>query len=107
MDDKALWRRVFDNAERAVTPRLEALVRSPEFAKTAALSMQARAAVRSGVTAVSARAWHALNLPAGTDVKRLRAQLGAMDRELRRLSLRLELARPEDEDTPADPDEVG
>jgi hypothetical protein len=37
-------------------------------------------------------AWplHACNLPAGTDISRLRRQLGELDREVRRL--RLELA---------------
>jgi hypothetical protein len=31
-----------------------------------------------------------VNLPAGTDVARLRTQVGALDREVRRLALRLE-----------------
>jgi hypothetical protein len=31
-----------------------------------------------------------VNLPAGTDLARLRAQVGALDREVRRLTLRLE-----------------
>ena len=34
--------------------------------------------------------WHLLNLPTGSGVTRLRRQLGALDREIRRLSLQLE-----------------
>ena len=40
---------------------------------------------------VAARVWHLVNLPAGTDVHRLRKQIGALDRDVRRLSLQLEL----------------
>ena len=31
-----------------------------------------------------------MNLPAGTDLQRLRMQVGALDREVRRLSLQLD-----------------
>jgi hypothetical protein len=84
------WRHVFTAAERAVTTRLEALVRTSEFSKGAALAVRAQAAVRAQVAGLSSRAWHAVNLPAGTDIVRLRSQIGALDRELRRLSMRLE-----------------
>jgi hypothetical protein len=87
---KALWRRVFDTAEQSVTPKLEALVRTEEFSHGAALALRLMAAARWGAAAVSSRLWHSLNLPAGTDVQRVRWQLGAMDRELRRLGLRLD-----------------
>jgi hypothetical protein len=90
MADKALWRQVFDTAERSVTPRVEALVRTSEFSKGAALTIQLRAALRSRVSTLSAKAWHTLNLPAGTDIVRIRAQLAAIDRELRRLGMQAE-----------------
>ena len=55
--------------------------------------------------ALTARAWHLVNLPAGSDVSRLRAQIGALDREVRRLTLRLENERRPDrpDRTPTDP----
>ena len=40
--------------------------------------------------ALSARVWHLVNFPAGTDIAQLRAQIGALDREVRRLALHQE-----------------
>jgi hypothetical protein len=85
-----LWRRAYDTADRIVSPRLEELVRTPGFAQGAALLRWAEAVGRSAARDVSARAWHLLNLPAGSDVQRLRAQIGQLDREVRRLILRAE-----------------
>jgi hypothetical protein len=88
-----LWRQAYDAAERAVTPRVEGLVRTPGFALGVALARRVEAAARSTVRDATARAWHLVNLPAGSDVHRLRAQIGALDREVRRLTLRLENER--------------
>jgi hypothetical protein len=87
------WRRAYDTADRLVTPRLEELVRTPGFAQGAALLRRVEALSRSAARDVSARAWHLLNLPAGSDVHRLRAQIGQLDREVRRLTARLETER--------------
>ena len=85
-----LWRQAFDAAERAVTPRAEELVRSEGFHVGAALVRRARTLARDSARGLTARAWHLVNLPAGSDVSRLRAQIGSLDREVRRLSLQLE-----------------
>ncbi len=87
---QSLWRRLYDTAERAVAPRLESAVRTERFAQGAALAGWAQATARTHVEALSAQVWHLVNLPAGTDVTRLRTQIGALDREVRRLALRLE-----------------
>jgi hypothetical protein len=88
-----LWRRAYDLADRAVTPRAESFVRTPTFAQGAALVQQAQAMARGAVRNLTARAWHLVNLPAGSDISRLRAQVGALDREVRRLTLQLENER--------------
>jgi hypothetical protein len=93
MSDAPLWRQAFDSAERAVAPRAESLVRTPGFALGAALVRRAQTLARGTARDVTARAWHLLNLPAGSDVTRLRAQIGALDREVRRLGLQLEAER--------------
>jgi len=90
MAQPPLWRRLYDTAERAVAPHLESVVRSEHFARGTALAGWAQATARARVEALSARMWHLANLPAGTDIARLRTQVGALDREIRRLSLRLE-----------------
>ena len=93
MSDAPLWRQAFDKAERAVAPRAESLVRTPGFSLGAALVRRAQTLARGTARDVTARAWHLLNLPAGSDVTRLRAQIGALDREVRRLGLQLEAER--------------
>jgi hypothetical protein len=91
------WRQAFDAVERRVTPRAEEVVRSEAFAVGAALTRRAATLARGSARDLTTRAWHLLNLPAGTDVSRLRAQVGALDREVRRLTLQLEAARRETE----------
>jgi hypothetical protein len=88
-----LWRRAYDLADKAVTPRAESFVRTPTFAQGAALLQRAQAIARGAARDLTARAWHLVNLPAGSDISRLRAQVGALDREVRRLTLQLENER--------------
>ena len=97
MTEPPRWRQAFDAVERRVTPRAEEVVRSEAFAVGAALTRRAVTLARGTARGATARAWHLLNLPAGTDVSRLRAQVGALDREVRRLTLQLEAARRETE----------
>jgi hypothetical protein len=97
-----LWRQAFDVAERAVTPRVEAVVRTDHFARGAALATQAQAFAWKQVENVTSRLWHVINLPAGSDVARLRAQIGALDREVRRLTLKLEQHSPPGAVTPVE-----
>jgi hypothetical protein len=88
-----LWRQAYDAVEKAVTPRAEDLVRTEGFALGVAIARRASMVARSSARGLSARAWHLLNLPAGSDVQQLRAQVGALDREIRRLTVALESER--------------
>jgi hypothetical protein len=88
-----LWRQAYDAAERRVTPHADRLVRTPSFALGVAVLRRAQRLARSSAEGVTARAWHLLNLPAGSDVSRLRTQIGALDREVRRLAVQLETER--------------
>jgi hypothetical protein len=94
------WRQAFDTAERAVAPRAEQLVRTPAFSLGAALVRRAQTLVRGSARDLTARAWHLVNLPAGSDIGRLRAQIGALDREVRRLGIALEAERRRTATTP-------
>ncbi|PRZ42863.1 hypothetical protein CLV47_104211 [Antricoccus suffuscus] len=90
---KPLWRQIFDAVDGIVTPQLEAFVRSEQFCKELGRFGKAQAFLESQARDASARMWHILNLPAGSDISRLRKQLGALDREVRRLTLQLEQER--------------
>ncbi len=106
-----LWRQAFDAAERAVAPRAEELVRSEYFSLATALVRRAQTVAGRSVQGLSARAWHLVNLPAGSDISRLRAQIGALDREVRRLTVQLENERRRPraaaDATPEEPDADG
>jgi hypothetical protein len=96
-----LWRQAYDAADRAVAPRVTTIVRSARFARGLALTTRLRAVARTQAEGLSARVWHLVNLPAASDGARLRAQLGALDREVRRLAIRLDqqLVAPDDRST--------
>jgi hypothetical protein len=87
--EKSSLRLTYDAVERTVGPRVEALVRTGEVAHATALLARARRLVGKQINAVTAGVWHVANLPAGTDVQRLRVQIGQLDRDVRRLRLQL------------------
>jgi hypothetical protein len=102
-----LWRQAFDAAERRVTPHLDRFVRTPTFAVGAALARRAQSMAAASARDLTARAWHLVNLPAGSDVSGLRAQVGALDREVRRLTLQLEAERRRAATPPSRPEKEG
>jgi hypothetical protein len=89
LSSRPAWRQAYDAVERNIASPLEALVRTPEFARASALTARARRLVRDQCNDATAQLWHLANLPAGTDVQRLRVQVGQLDRELRRMRLQL------------------
>src|SRR4051795_401926 len=104
MAGKPAWRRAFDRVEGPLGSALEAVARSERFAQALGLTTRARAGVRDQLERQTRRLWHAANLPAGSDVARLRRQLAALDHELRQVRHALEEAerrREGDGDGPA------
>ncbi|MDF0529674.1 hypothetical protein P0W64_04125 [Tsukamurella sp. 8F] len=83
-------RGLYDAIERAVTPGVEAVVRSDELATVGRVVNATRRAVGSRIDALSGGVLHLANLPTATDVRRLRRQVGEIDFELRRLRMELE-----------------
>jgi len=90
MSDKPAWRRTYDAVETTVSPWVETVVHTSQFASTTALVARTRRRVGDQVNGVAARVLHLFNLPARTDIQRLRRQVGAVDREVRRLNLQLD-----------------
>lgn len=84
------WRPLVDGIDRAVTPPANEFVRSNLFADT--VSMITRLEVRLRRSAERQSTWmlHLWNLPAAEDIRRMRAQLAAMEARLRDISERLE-----------------
>jgi len=91
---KALWRRTFDAVESAVGPLVEQAVQASAFSSTVVLKQRTRSALGGLAERRTRQLWHLLNLPAGTDVGRLRRQVGDLDREVRLLRDLLQSSAP-------------
>ncbi|MDP9408026.1 MAG: hypothetical protein M3P95_09190 [Actinomycetota bacterium] len=93
MAGKPLWRKAFDAVERPVGSRLESAVQTEEFAAVLSFTTQAQAEARRRLERVTRRVLHAVNMPAGSDIKRLHDQIAGLDRRLREVQDELEAAR--------------
>lgn len=80
-------KRVFDLVEGAVAPLLERAVRSDEFIAGTRRVVAAQQELRRGAERLSRRVWHGLNLPAGSDVRRLERQISRLERTIERQHL--------------------
>jgi len=90
-----------------LTPRFDRYVRTRQFGQAVGLVSTVNGFARRRPGAAGARFWHLLNLAAASDVARLRKQLGATHRELRRLTMQLERERASaaaGDDAPGQPD---
>jgi len=94
--DTSLLRKGFDVVEGAAGRRLEEFVRTGTFAEALGLATRARAGLEREVERRTRRALHVFNLPAASDVTRLRRQVASLDHEVRRLTAALERAQRAD-----------
>ena len=84
--NQPLWLRVVLRVERAVGEPIEAAVRSDTYFDLVSTTTRMRRKVEGTAEGVSRRCLHMLNLPAGSDIRRLRQQLARMERRLNELS---------------------
>ena len=85
-----LWLNLVLRLERAIGGPVEAAVHSETYFDAVAELSRARRGLTDALESVSKRGLHLLNLPAGTDIRRLREQLARMDRRLLQISKELE-----------------
>ena len=84
--NQPLWLRTVHKVERTIGGPVESVVRSDTYFDTVAKVSKARRTAVNLVEGVSRRGLHLLNLPAGTDVRRMREQLSRLERRLDQLS---------------------
>jgi hypothetical protein len=84
------WLKLVLRLERAIGGPVEAAVHSDTYFDVVAELSRGTRRVTGAAESVSKRALHLLNLPAGTDIRRLREQLARMDRRLLEISKELE-----------------
>src|ERR1700747_1470163 len=85
-----LWLKLVLRAERAVGTRVEHAVTSDPYFDLVALVNRRKASLTDSVEGVSKRILHLANLPAGTDIRRVREQLARMERRIVELSKELD-----------------
>lgn len=84
------WRPLIDGIDRRVTPPANNLVRTNVFADTVAVMTRLETRLRRRVERQSAWLLHQYNLPTFEDVRKVRAQLAAVEARLRDMNERLE-----------------
>jgi hypothetical protein len=84
------WRPLVDGVDRRVTPVANNLVRTNVFADTVATLTRLEVRLRRRVERQSTWLLHQYNLPSATDVRKVRAQLAAVEARLRDMGERLE-----------------
>lgn len=89
------WRQGFDAVERQLSPMLEGIVQSEQFAVVIGLAARVQRAMQDQAARATRRWLHAMNLPAGTDVTRILNELGQLKRQVRELSTQLDAAQAE------------
>src|SRR5262249_26326582 len=85
-----LWLKLVLRAERRIGRPVEAAVRRDGYFDAVSEVNKAAARLSGALEGASRRGWHLLNLPAGSDVKRMREHLAGMDRRIVRLTKELE-----------------
>jgi hypothetical protein len=80
-----LWLRAFTAVEGTVGPRIEGFVHGKKFSTTVVVIQKVKAGVSGAVERRTRGVWHLVNLPASTDVRKLRNQIGDLDHEVRAL----------------------
>jgi hypothetical protein len=89
-NDLPLWLKLVLRMERTIGVRVESAVHSGTYFDLVADVSRSKARATAAVESVSKRVWHLANLPAGTDIRRMRQQLAGMERRLIQLSKELE-----------------
>jgi hypothetical protein len=87
---RPLWLRAVHGLERAIGEPLEDVLHSDTYFDVVTELLRLRARVSRQLEGSSRRLLHLLNLPAGSDIRRLREQLGRVERRLAQISKELE-----------------
>jgi len=90
-----LWLKLVLRAERLVGTRVEAAVHSDTYFDLVAELNRTKSMLTGTIEGASKRIWHLANLPAGTDIRRVREQLARMERRIVELSKELDEQRIE------------
>lgn len=84
------WKQLFDAAERTIGARINEFARSENYAILVGLAARAQRQAAERSERASRQWLHLANLPAGSDVNRLLAQIAKLEREVREMRKQLD-----------------
>ena len=84
--NQPLWLKAVHRLERTIGEPVEAAVRTDTYFDVVTKVNRVKRKAGGVLEGVSRRVWHTLNLPAGTDVRRMREQMSRMERRLAQLT---------------------
>jgi len=84
--NQPLWLKAVVRLERAIGQPVESAVRSDTYFVLVSTTTRVRHKALGAAEGLSRRCLHMLNLPAGSDIRRVRQQLARMERRLNQLS---------------------
>ena len=84
--NRPLWLRAVLKLERAIGEPVESAVRSDVYFDLVSVTTRVRRKAGGVAEGASRRCLHLVNLPAGSDIRKLRQQLARMERRLDQLS---------------------
>jgi hypothetical protein len=87
---RPLWLRAVLRLERTIGEPLESALHSDTYFDLVTELLRAKGRTEQGLEGISRRLLHLLNLPAGSDIRRVREQLGRVERRLAALSKELD-----------------
>ena len=87
--NQPLWLQLVQRLERAAGTQVEAAVRTDRYFDLVTQATRARARLQHATEAVTQEWLHLWNLPAGSDVRRLREQIARLERGMAELAKEL------------------
>ncbi len=97
-----LWRQAFNAWEKAASPVLQQTATSPAFRDFTRVSTRVNKSVAAEFEKASRQWLHAMNLPAATDLHRLRSQVRELEKELQGVRKAVETRPAVQEPVPAE-----
>ena len=97
-----LWLRAVHRLERAIGEPVESALRSDAYFDLVADATRVKTRAGRSLEGASRRVLHLLNLPAGSDVRRVREQLSGVERRLAEVSKELDRSPDERFEAPGD-----
>ena len=95
-EQRPVWRQGFDAVERTVSPPLTAVVNSEQFAIGVGLVAHLQKAIQARTERATRRVLHQWNLPAGSDITRIIAEIGTLQAQVRDISRQLHTLKEEE-----------